>query len=191
MTHEDFDYPIIRLKGKIVNLCVFRTDKDAVNKYIKWINDESILQWIGSNNKIYDYTEELEYATNPNPKGTYRFNIVIKENNSYQLIGNCDIRVINGTRNGILGILIGDKNSRNKGYGTEAIKMLIKYGFEQLNLHRIGLTLNSDNKRALKCYEKAGMTVCGKERETQWYNGKWADTVHMDILEQEYFDQNS
>ena len=94
------------------------------------------------------------------------FNIIDKNHN---LIGNCDIRKEKGNRNYSLGICIGEQDSRNKGIGTEVIHLLIKFCFEELGAHRVCLTLNGDNLRAKRCYEKAGMKECGREHETSWY----------------------
>lgn len=172
---------IIRLRGKHINLCVFRTDDSAIAKYVKWMNDENILMWIGRNNKIVQWTAEREWALRPITDDTHRFNIVTKKN---ALIGNCDIKVINS--NAILGICIGEESGRDKGYGTEVIKMLIKFAFEELNVHRVKLTLNGDNNRAHRCYKKAGLVDCGIEHETQWYHNHWCDTIHMEILREHY-----
>jgi RimJ/RimL family protein N-acetyltransferase len=175
---------IIRLKGENVSLCPIRSDEEAVLKYTEWMNDEEILQWLGRNNKVTTYDEEVKWATRDIDRDDKVFNIV--ENRTGNLIGNCDISIRRGTQNGIVGICIGDKDSRDCGYGTEVMKMLIKFGFEELNLHALRLQANSENARALRCYEKAGFKVCGTEHETQWFNNRWCDTVHMEILRQDY-----
>ncbi len=71
------------------------------------------------------------------------------------MIGTISLENIdNINRTATLGIFIGDKNYRNKGYGTEAIKLLLEYGFRYMNLYNIKLDLMEFNIRALKCYEK-------------------------------------
>jgi RimJ/RimL family protein N-acetyltransferase len=64
--------------------------------------------------------------------------------------------------------------------------LLLGYGFDTLNLHNITLTVQSDNARAIRCYEKVGFRVCGRCRESVFKNGGYVDTVYMDILENEY-----
>lgn len=59
-------------------------------------------------------------------------------------------------RIGTVGIFIGDENNRSNGYGTEALKLLLDYGFNYLNLNNIMLAVKSFNERAIKCYEKVG-----------------------------------
>ena len=81
-------------------------------------------------------------------------------------MGNCgfiDIDHLNQTAE--VGIFIGDKNHWNKGYGTEAITLLLDYGFKSLNLHNIIIRVYSFNERARKCYEKTGFKIIGKRRE--------------------------
>ena len=65
---------------------------------------------------------------------------------------------------------------------AEVIKMLIDYSFNQLNLHKVWLTLSAENPRALKCYEKAGMEKIGVMKEDTFSNGHWVDTIYMEII---------
>jgi RimJ/RimL family protein N-acetyltransferase len=85
-----------------------------------------------------------------------------------------------------LRILIFDKDAVGKGIGTEAVKLLVDYGFNRLNLHRIWLGVNADNERAVKCYLKAGFKEEGRLREDIFYHGKYADAVRMGILRSEW-----
>ena len=75
---------------------------------------------------------------------------------------------------------------RNKGYGTEAIKLILEYGFKYMNLHNIKLDLMEFNDRALKCYEKCGFKEYGRRRKCKFINGKYYDTISMDVLAEEF-----
>lgn len=180
----------VRYSGEHIYLSPVRADDEAIRLYTEWMNDESINMWIGKNSSVYTLENERQWAVNQN-SDSINFNIVLKSyspNSLERLIGNCGFVSIKD-RNGILGIFIGENFGRDKGYGTEAIKLLIKFGFEELNLHRISLTLNADNHRAYKCYLKAGFTEVGREREAVYYGGHYADVIHMDILKNEYFER--
>jgi len=83
-------------------------------------------------------------------------------------------------------VLVGDKVQRGKGYCNEMVKAILKIAFEDLNLHRVGLGVYDNNKAALKCYEKAGLTVEGIHRDILWYNGGWWSMIEMSILEPEW-----
>jgi RimJ/RimL family protein N-acetyltransferase len=75
---------------------------------------------------------------------------------------------------------------RDRGLGTEATRLIVGYGFEQLHLHRISLEVFSFNPRARRVYEKVGFVVEGVERETLLVDGQWADSVRMAILDWEW-----
>ena len=106
---------------------------------------------------------------------------------SDKLIGTVGIERINHiNRSGTLGIFIGDKDYREKGYGTEAIKMILDYGFNYLNLNNIKLNLMEFNERALACYKKCGFKEYGRRRKCIFINGKYYDTIEMDILAEEF-----
>ena len=176
---------IIRIKGEKVNLCPIRSDEEAIKLYQKWMNDESILMWIGRNDKIATYLDEVDWVERRRDANSIYFNIVDADTD--ELVGNCDLKIVGNSRNVTLGICIGEENARNKGYGTETIKLLIKFAFEELNAHRVMLQVNGDNIRAIKCYTKAGFNEVGREHETHWYNGHWCDTIIMEILEQDWY----
>lgn len=176
--------PIIRIKGEHINLCIARTDEFAVEKYLKWMNDEEIAMWIDRNSEICTRYSEEEWVKRDHPG---LFNITTKDG---ELIGNCSISE-RKARNYVLGICIGEEIGRDKGFGTEVIRLLIKFCFEEKNAHAVRLCLNGDNKRALRCYEKAGMHITGVDHESIFYNGHWADTIRMEILETDYFNTRS
>ncbi len=85
------------------------------------------------------------------------------------------------------GIAITDKNYWNKGLGTEATMLMLKYGFRSLNLHRIWLRVYDYNKRAIHVYEKCGFKHEGVLRKARYYNGQYHDVIVMGILSEEYF----
>ena len=69
------------------------------------------------------------------------------------MIGTVSLNRINNThREATLGIFIGNKEYWNNAYGTEAIRLILDYGFNYMNLHSVRLSLLSFNERALKCF---------------------------------------
>lgn len=166
-------------------LSPLRTDEEAIEAYTRWMNDHEVLQWIGRNTSVKTYDNEVDWV-----EAVIRrddeiiFNIIDAETD--ELCGNCTIRDM-GVRNYNLGIIIGEPDSRNKGFGTETIRLLIKFCFEELGAHRVFLSVMDDNYRARACYKKAGMKECGWHHECRFYGGKFHDLIFMEILEQEYF----
>lgn len=85
-----------------------------------------------------------------------------------------------------LGIIIGDKDYWNHGYGREAINLLLDYAFRYWNVHRVGLETSSANPRAIHCYAACGFIEEGRLRQAEWQNGQYVDTVLMGILREEW-----
>ena len=75
-----------------------------------------------------------------------------------------------------------------KGYASEAAKEIIRFGFEDLNLHRIFATCDPNNIGSAKVLEKIGMKREGRLRQHKWRKGEWRDSFLYSILEQEYKD---
>lgn len=73
-----------------------------------------------------------------------------------------------------------------KGFGTEAIKLVVKFVFEELNLNRLQLEVYSHNIRGIRAYEKSGFKKEGILRDSLYYNGQFFDEIIMSILKSEY-----
>lgn len=89
-------------------------------------------------------------------------------------------------RSAMLGILIGDKAYWSQGYGQDAMKLLLDYGFNLLNLNSIMLGVFDFNQRGIACYRKVGFKEIGRRRQARIIAGKKYDVVLMDILADEY-----
>jgi|WetSurMetagenome_2_1015567.scaffolds.fasta_scaffold878029_1 RimJ/RimL family protein N-acetyltransferase len=85
-----------------------------------------------------------------------------------------------------VGIGIGDRQSWGRGYGTDAMRVILRYGFTELNLKRITLGVFDYNTRAIRSYEKAGFTLEGRMRKAVYRDGSRADIVYMGILREEW-----
>ena len=159
---------------------------EEIIKYTEWLNDFQVTDYIGRSSEITTLQYEKEYLEkNDKNNDDKTFNIV--ELKSNKLIGTIGLHRFNYIeRSAVLGIFIGDSNFRSNGYGTEAIRLLLEYGFKYLNLHSIRLDLLSINERAHKCYLKCGFKDTGCSREEIFLNGKYYDKLHMDILENEF-----
>ncbi len=160
-----------------------RSVEDA-EKFTEWMNDFEVTDYTGRSGTIMSLEGEKKYLQeNSNPEAT--FSIITLD--ADKLIGTLGLEKIDHmNRTATLGIFIGDKEYLSKGYGTEAIRLLLDYGFNYMNLHSIKLDLMSCNERALKCYKKCGFKEAGRIRENRFTNGKYYDTISMDILENEF-----
>lgn len=160
-----------------------RSNEDA-EIFTEWLNDFQVTDYIGRSAQLMSLEEEKKYLeTNINAEASF----VIVTLDEDKMIGTVSIENINHTdRIGTLGIFIGDKDYRSKGYGAEAINLILDYGFNYLNLHNIKLDVFGFNERAIKCYKKCGFKECGRRRECKFVNGKYYDSIQMDILSNEF-----
>ena len=139
---------------KIVGERIYLSPRNVedVEIFTEWLNDFYITDYIGRSHQTMTLQEEKAYLEkNQDDKNTF----VIVDSTTDQMIGTIGLHCIdNINRTATLGIFIGDKNYWSKGYGTEAIQLILDFGFNYLNLNNIDLTLMEFNQRALKCYEK-------------------------------------
>lgn len=166
------------------NIYLSPRNVEDVEVFTEWLNDFETTDYIGRSSQILTLDAEKEYIENQ-VHNESSFVIVKKEND--QVIGAIDLEDIDHVnRIATLGIFIGDKENRNKGYGTEAIEMLLEYGFHYLNLNNIMLWVMSFNDRAVACYKKCGFQEIGKRRKSRFINGVYYDQIEMDILAEEF-----
>lgn len=108
------------------------------------------------------------------------------------LIGSCQLHNINPVhRHAELQIRLGDPAQRGHGYGTEAVRLLLKFGFNDLNLRRIYLHVFNNNLGAIRAYEKAGFVREGLLRKAAFIDGEYLDVVVMGILHEDYVGQEA
>lgn len=115
----------------------------------------------------------------------YDFAICLKEND--QMIGELSILDINeGDKKAGFRISMSSIELTGKGYGTEAIKIVLQFVFEELHLNRLQLEVFSHNLRGLRAYEKVGFVKEGVLRESLYYKGSYSDEIIMAILKSDY-----
>lgn len=175
-----------KLVGDRIYLSPRSMDEEDTEKFTEWLNDFEVTDYTGRSGLLMSLEGEKKYLSeNSNPEATFAI-VTLEED---KLIGTVGLENINNiNRSAVLGIFIGDKDYRSKGYGTEAIRLLLDFGFNYMNLHSIKLNLLSANERAFKCYSKCGFKEAGRIRDNVFVNGKYYDTIAMDILESEFKD---
>ncbi len=72
------------------------------------------------------------------------------------------------------------------GLGQEVTRLVLRYAFEELKLHRVDLRVLAYNFRAIRCYEKCGFIIEGKERESAYVDGEWNDDLIMGLLAKDF-----
>lgn len=158
----------------------------------RWRNDPEIVAWLG-NNFLYiarDVDEAWYNQYLQNRDKAKRFAIVGDSNHG--VIGTAQLTGIHPVnRSAEFSIVIGEKNCREKGAGQAATRELIRHGFDDLNLHRIFLTVLTTNKRAIHVYEKSGFVHEGIMRQSMYKQGKFEDLLLMSILRDEYLKKST
>ena len=151
---------------------------------VKWLNDFEVTDYTGRSPMIMDIEGEKEYLANKKNNSVVFVIVKLKNDEMIGTIGFDKIDYINKV--GTLGIMIGEKENREKGYGTEAINLLLDYGFNYLNLNSVNLDVMEFNGRGIACYKKCGFKEMGRKRKNIFVNGKYYDKLFMDILKEEF-----
>jgi UDP-4-amino-4,6-dideoxy-N-acetyl-beta-L-altrosamine N-acetyltransferase len=179
---------VVFLKGKKVVLVPL--DLKYLDTYLKWFNDPEIRRLLCTAYPISREQEKDLLEKMIKDMEAVHLSIIVKENG--QLIGNISLMKINRIHHHAeLGIAVGEKNYWNKGLGTEAMDLVLGYGFNTLNLHRIYLVVNAFNHRAISAYEKIGFKREGAFRDAIYIDGRYYDLLIMGILHSEWKNRTS
>jgi RimJ/RimL family protein N-acetyltransferase len=152
--------------------------------WAQWDNDLEVALPLGDE-AYTPYPLEREKRGLEDSMKSHIFTIVDRK--SSKPIGRCllfDLDWIN--RKAMMGIVIGEKSHWSKGYGEEAVRLLLDYAFHLLNLNSIMLGTFSFNERGLKCFQKAGFQEIGRRRQGRVIGDRTYDIVLMDILAEEH-----
>jgi len=174
------------LRGRLVRLAAQDAERDAAT-LARWSWDSEFQRLIDSDAarpqtaKFY----AADVARRAERENGFPFNIHTLDGD--RLIGFTSIWVINGASGeGRVGIGIGERANWGRGYGTDALQVLLGYAFAELNLARVSLETFAENTRAIRSYQKAGFTLEGVQREWARRDGRRGDVVVMSILQEEY-----
>ena len=159
-------------------------EKSDLGKCKQWINDPEIATALLRVLPVSMYEHINWYEKIIADQTTLTFAIETIENEKY--IGNLGLRNIDWiNRKGRFWIYL-DKTEWGKGYGKEAISLLLKYTFNSLNLNKIYLDVASFNQRAIKVYDSIGFSTEGVLREDFYTDGSYVDVFRMAILKREF-----
>ena len=149
------------INGSKVIICDKSTD-DAANDYA-WQTDLELAHLTATRPPVADFTDYLsKYDRQLRYRQSGKLYFSIKTQDGKH-IGNCTCYSLNATRGEAeIGIVIGDRNYWDKGYGTDAVNYLVDYIFNRSQVMRIHLKTLVSNKRAQKCFCKCGFSVCGQ-----------------------------
>ena len=158
---------------------------DDVEKYAEMVNDIKVSVGLGylSYTNIIDFESEKEFLISVKKEKMFAVRLLENDN----LLGNIGFNSVDLlNRTATMGIMLGNSNYQRKGYGIEAVKLILDYGFSFLNLRNISLSVFEYNEAAYNLYKKVGFKEVGRLRKAVEIMGKTYDVIIMDMLKEEF-----
>lgn len=177
------------LKGRIIqgkNIYLRPLEMGDAASIARWHNDKELMALFALTKAgPEEYWSAWIKKGMQNPNAVY-FGIVKKGDD--RLIGHIHLEEIYWSHKLCrdLGIMIGEKGEWSKGYGTEAMGLIMRYAFEELGMHRLELMTFDFNSRGMRVWEKCGFRREGVMRKARLANGEWRDLIFYALLEDEY-----
>ncbi len=169
--------------GRLVRLAVFDPEKDA-ETWMKWNRDSEYSRLLGAE-PAYQWTPKQIKEWMEKEKDLYLF--IIRTLADDRAIGMIDLSGLNwAARHAWVGIGVGEREFWGQGYGTDAMKVMLRYAFQELNLNRVNLNVFEYNERAVKSYLKSGFVEEGRSRQAMLREGRRWDIIFMGILKSEW-----
>jgi RimJ/RimL family protein N-acetyltransferase len=171
--------------GALVRLAA-PAEEDAI-AFARWSEDAEYLRALDTDYaypvSVKEFTDRLASESEDAKTVAFRLRTVADD----RLIGFVALHSIEwNNRAAMVAIGIGDAGYRGKGYGSEALRLVLRYAFEELNLERVGLDVIATNERAIHAYEKAGFKREGAMRGAVLRDGRRVDRIIMGILLDEW-----
>jgi len=173
------------LKGQAV--CLRPLEEADVPLLTRWYGDDDVRYWLHLSEDSADmltedaHRERYERLRADPARVLWRIDTLVG-----QPIGSLTLSDINGVHGRAeLGVMIGEKDRWARGYGTDAIRLALRYAFDHLGLRKVYLITDVDNERAIRCYEKCGFVREGLLRAHRRRDGQPLDMVTMAVLREE------
>lgn len=158
-------------------------ERDDLERCHDWINDEELRATLAQRYpmSLAQEADWIERTTRGQDPSRLIFAICLFEGDRH--IGNCGLEAIDRDNAvATFGILIGERDCHGKGLGEEATRLLCRFGFDELNLHKIRLDVHAGNARAIRTYERVGFRKEGLLREENFRRGGYIDVIRMGLL---------
>jgi RimJ/RimL family protein N-acetyltransferase len=148
--------------------------------FVRWLPDPELNRWLEHMENPPTLEEEYEWWHEKRSDPDCVLWAI--EGAEGRLVGTIELRLTLRAERAELGVAIHDRTQWGKGLGTEAVRLVVDYAFEELNLNRVELTTDEENARAIRCYEKVGFEREGLLRQHRLLDGRFGNTVVMGIL---------
>lgn len=172
--------------GKNVKLSHYH--EDDAKKLAEWQWDDDFINPL-CNDMIHPYTPENWEKLFREAADSYeRVEFTVRKIDDNRLIGFVDLLDISIRNHSCeLGIGFPRKEDCSQGYGSETLDLILDYGFNNLNMHKIKLSVYPFNIGAIKAYTRAGFNKEGSSKDEVFYNGQWVDIDHYAIFQNDWY----
>jgi diamine N-acetyltransferase len=163
-------------------------ERSDIPLFVAWLNDPEVRQFLLINLPMSLAEEEQWFeAMQKTPAAEHVLVIEINTDDGWKSIGNTSFMDIDWrNRSAEIGIFIGEKAYWNQGYGSDTMRLMLRHGFQTLNLNRIWLRVYEQNIRGVRAYEKVGFQHEGNLRQAVFQDGRYCDLKIMSVLRQEW-----
>ena len=171
-----------------VRLRAFR--EDDLKNSVAWLNNPAVTRYL-LHMRPWSLVEEKAWLDRVMKNEDRSMVTFVVETTDGEYVGSTGLAHIDPrNRSAEAGIVIGRPEEWGRGLGTDAMKALLRHGFEELNLHRVALRVYTFNERAIRSYQKLGFTEEGRLRQAMFRHGAWHDVIIMSILQPEFFEKH-
>jgi len=165
-------------------VCLRPLQESDLAHFQRWLSDAELRRWLGSLDEQPSVAEEYDwYMAKRQDPDSILWSI---ETADGALLGNVELRLSPLNCRAEVAIGIFDRQQWDKGYGTEAMRLVLDYAFGELKLNRVELKTDHDNLRAIRSYEKCGFVREGLLREHRQIEGQPSDSVAMAVLSSDW-----
>ena len=174
------------LYGSRVTLREYRVDDlEAIRG---WVNDPETVRYLSSRywmpQSASNTGEFFDHATHAVGNAAF---FVIADRATDRYLGQIDLPSINWKLHSAeVAMVIGKGENRSKGFGEEALRLILEHAFQTLGLERVELEVHMENAAAKRCYEKVGFQLEGVKRHAFFNDGHFADVAWMSVLAEEW-----
>jgi len=161
--------------------------EEAEGSYLQWMNDPQVTRHLESRFRTWSGADLKAYIQKQAESEASSGVLAVVRCDNYAHIGNIKLEPINWThRTASVGLMIGAAEARGKGFGTEAIRLVVEYAFQQLGLRKLTAGIYASNHASIKAFVAAGFVVEGRQRE-QWQDeDDYVDGVLVGILQRDW-----
>ena len=172
--------------GHLIRLAALDAEASA-EWFARWDRDMEYMRLLDSDPRHLLTAKQIKAEIEKQETAGQEIAFAIRTLADDRLIGFVDLDGFNRAHgDSFVGIGIGDRAYWGRGYGTDTMRVLLRYAFTELNLFRVSLDVFSYNLRAVRSYEKAGFMVEGRQRQALCRDGQHHDLIFMGVLRDEW-----